>query len=892
MIDAGRQTTGGKADAMWAGSKQLYSGSNTYIFALVVVAFGWVLRLALEAWVGEGLPVFITFYPAVMIVSLLGGWGPGLLATGLVALSVAFGLMSPQGFVVSRPIDVVSLLLFLVMSLLTIVVTEKYRQSRAKAAAYDHDAATRAIRCAAEQTLQQSEERYRLLVEQVVDGIFVSDAQGRYLDVNTAGAKMLGYSREEILARRIADLVSPEERLRLPQEINHFANGAVVTSQWRFQRKNGSTFFGEVVGRQLPDGRLLGILRDISVSRQFEMERMQERALLNAVAANTDVLLVYLDSHFNFVWVNQAYVNTCQVTRECLIGKNHFALYPNSENEATFCRVRDTGETVFYKDKPFQFPDQPERGITYWDWSLAPDKDALGRVIGLVFSLRETTQYVRAQLAVRESNERFTALANAAPVFIWISGPDKVCSWFNQQWLNFTGRTLAQELDNGWIEGVHPDDIGHCLGTYNSSFDRRESFKMDYRQRAASGEYRWLSDQASPHYSPDGEFLGYIGTCIDITERKKAENAVKAAQASAEQANNAKSRFLAAASHDLRQPLSALGIYVGVLKMNAGARDAPVLASMADCVNSLSELLTDLLDISKLEAGVVIPEVSQFPVADLLTRQLAVHAPEAMEKGLRLRSVTSRLYARTDPVIYQRIVGNLISNAIRYTDQGGVLVGCRRRQGKYWIEVWDSGIGIPEDKTSEIFEEFRQLEHDERNRGSGLGLAIAAKSATLLGLEIRLCSRLGKGSMFALELPLGEQTESVLAQEQGMRPLHIALVDDNSHVLHAMVSVLESMGHHVTAASSGLELFEQLGNQPPDIVVSDFRLGKGESGFDVIEDARALFGDNLPALLITGDTDPKLIRSMADRGIVVQHKPFKSETLQASLAKVVNSRTA
>lgn len=756
----------------------------------------------------------------------------------------------------------------------------------------------------------------------------------------------------------------------------------------------------------------------------LEAERQQERALLDSVMAGTDIMLVYLDPQFNFAWVNQAYANACQMERQSMVGKNHFALYPDAENEAIFCRVRSTGQAVFYKDKPFEFPDQPERGITYWDWSLAPDKDALGQVIGLIFSLRETTHYIRAQLALRESEGRFAALADAAPVFIWMAGPDKVCSWFNQQWLDFTGRTMAQELNNGWAEGVHPDDVERCLEIYENSFDRRESFTMNYRLRSANGEYRWLNDKAAPHYSPDGQFLGYIGTCTDITERqlaedaliaaqafahgvinaisaslcvldktgrilavnqawrdfydqnhpqaeglnyaigsnylaicdgapvpvpagtesmasgirkvmagdypkfsfeypchspdqqrwfiatvnrfhgdsgnivvaheniterKNAEDAAKFAQREAERANDAKSRFLAAASHDLRQPLSALGIYVGVLKNKVAPVDAPLLNNMAKCVDSLSELLTDLLDISKLDAGVVTPVTSEFSVADLLASMLAVHEPEALLKGLRLRAVASSLHARTDPVLFRRIIGNLIANAVRYTERGGVLIGCRRHQGKHWIEVWDSGIGIPEEMIADVFEEFRQLDNEARNRGSGLGLAIVAKSAALLGLEIRVCSRAGKGSMFALELPLGERSKAVIELKQELRPLHVALVDDNTQILHAMVFALEEIGgHRITAATSGAALFAQLGTQSPDIVVSDFRLGQGQTGFDVIKNARALFGNDLPALLITGDTDPMLIRSMADRGIIVQHKPLDIETLQACIAQATS----
>jgi diguanylate cyclase (GGDEF)-like protein/PAS domain S-box-containing protein len=231
------------------------------------------------------------------------------------------------------------------------------------------------------------------------------------------------------------------------------------------------------------------------------------------------------------------------------------------------------------------------------------------------------------------------------------------------------------------------------------------------------------------------------------------------AKAAAETANVAKSNFLAAASHDLLQPLAALGLYMEVLKNKMSPPNEKLLTNMTNCVAALSELLPDLLDISKLEAGVVTAESSDFPVSDLLSRLVVVHTPQARNKGLRLRCRPSGLHAHTDPVLLKRILGNLIANAIRYTERGGVLIACRRHQGKTWIEIWDSGIGIPQDKTQEVFEEYRQLAPNNQSRGagpvgSGLGLSIVAKMAALLGLEIRVQSRLGKGSMFAVELQL------------------------------------------------------------------------------------------------------------------------------------------
>jgi PAS domain S-box-containing protein len=366
-----------------------------------------------------------------------------------------------------------------------------------------------------------------------------------------------------------------------------------------------------------------------------------------------------------------------------------------------------------------------------------------------------------------------------------------------------------------------------------------------------------------------------------------------AAKNEAERANRAKSRFLAAASHDLRQPLAALTLYVGALRYKLGPADGQMLANMKDCIASLSELLTDLLDLSKLEAGVVAPKVGEFAIADLLGKVVAAHAPEAMAKKLRLRLRPSTLTARADPLLLGRLLGNLVANAVRYTRQGGVLIGCRRRQGKTWIEVWDTGIGIAEDKTDEIFEEFRQLDNDERGqgKGSGLGLAIVARAAELMGLQIRVRSRPGRGSLFAVELPLGgsagADAAAVPASAPTCRPTRIALVEDNDAVRQALAYSLAEAGHQVLAASGGAQLLALLDDRAPDIVVSDFRLGGGETGIDVINALRARFDPALAAIIITGDTDPAPLRSLAGSGVLVRHKPLDADALQAAIGELL-----
>lgn len=406
--------------------------------------------------------------------------------------------------------------------------------------------------------------------------------------------------------------------------------------------------------------------------------------------------------------------------------------------------------------------------------------------------------------------------------------------------------------------------------------------------RRADGVSRYVLGNATPLFDESGKVRGAISAFIDITARREAEAALRAAKAEAERANEAKSRFLAAASHDLRQPLSALGIYVGLLEGRATAAGEPLLAKIDGCIASLNELLTDLLDLSKLEAGAVTPKPVCFAIGGLLADLVSVHSGKAHDKGLRLHYVASRATACTDLLLFKRILANFLDNAIRYTARGGVVIGCRRRAGKIWVEVWDSGIGIAADKTAEIFEEFTQLGDEGRTYGSGLGLAIAAKTAALLGLEIDVRSRPGRGSVFAVEVPPGTAVPGVEANRARApsRALTIALVEDNQTVRDALVTALESAGHRVIDAASGAELQSTLGALRPDIVVSDYRLAHGETGTDVVAALRAAIAADLPAILITGDTDPKVMREMSERGIPVLHKPVAFATLQAWLEEL------
>jgi two-component system, sensor histidine kinase len=370
----------------------------------------------------------------------------------------------------------------------------------------------------------------------------------------------------------------------------------------------------------------------------------------------------------------------------------------------------------------------------------------------------------------------------------------------------------------------------------------------------------------------------------------------------AEQANIAKSRFLAAASHDLRQPLHALGLFVQALEESPLAnRERQVIGNIRHSVDAMEELFNALLDISRLDAGVVQPCVSTIPLATVFDRVRFEFAPIARQKRVSLTVMKTSAHVVSDPSLLARIVRNLLANAVRYTDRGGVVLGCRRRGKTVRIEVWDSGRGIPTERHSEIFREFYQLENPERDRrkGLGLGLAIVERLSRLLDHPVELRSTVGKGSMFAITVPLGAREDYVpiesIPESAGVFDLSGALVlviDDEGAVQEGMAALLRKWQCEVLTAGSGKEMLQQLVTVPrlPDLIICDYRLRAGENGIEVVEMLRNEFNVDIPALLVTGDTAPDRLRDAEASGLPILHKPLNPARLRTLIANLLREQ--
>lgn len=365
----------------------------------------------------------------------------------------------------------------------------------------------------------------------------------------------------------------------------------------------------------------------------------------------------------------------------------------------------------------------------------------------------------------------------------------------------------------------------------------------------------------------------------------------------AERANQAKSQFLAAASHDLRQPLHAIGLYAAAMRPQLVGREAAInLGKIETAVVAMEHLFCGILDVSKLDAGVVVPAVSSVSVKTLLEGLYEDYHQQASVKDLRFRLRYRDARVASDPVLLERILRNLIANALRYTDRGGVLITASQRDGLIRFQVWDTGRGIPPKHMAHIFQEFFQVAdpRDDRAQGLGLGLAIVDRLARLLGHPLRVRSLPGKGTVFSLDVPISHEDPQHDAGDRdmlvGLARLHgqVAVVDDDAMVLDSLATLLEAWGLQVFVAASRVELLEML-EQAPDILITDYRLAE-DDGLELAQALRNAYpGSEFQVIVMTGDVSEQSLLALSGCGYQVLGKPFRPARLRALIANLLRS---
>ncbi|CAA7616001.1 PAS domain S-box protein [Magnetospirillum sp. UT-4] len=424
---------------------------------------------------------------------------------------------------------------------------------------------------------------------------------------------------------------------------------------------------------------------------------------------------------------------------------------------------------------------------------------------------------------------------------------------------------------------------------------RGESWEGVIEAVDASGRIFPVWQRAGVLRDDSGKVRFFFAFMHDHSAQQTFEDELFDAKEAAEEANVAKTRFLAAASHDLRQPMQALAMFVEVLSgSDLDPARATLVGRVQDSVTALEGLLNGLLDVSKLEAGLVVPQADDFAIGPMMRRLAREFESLCVAEGIRLSAVPTGLAVHTDAALVERILRNLLNNAVRYTPAGGrVLFGCRRRGDVLRLEVWDSGIGIPQAELRNIFREFHQVGNSGRDRrqGLGLGLAIVERLARLLGHRIDVRSVEGRGSVFAVEVPVCHRRIAPGVRQLPLdlmrRGVSILVIEDEPDVRDGLEALLASWGHVVLAAGGADEAIRRLPGfgRLPDLIIADYRLQNGETGGQAI--ARIAIHlraeGKVPAIIVTGDTAPERLQQAQALGHRLLHKPVRPDALRAAI---------
>jgi PAS domain S-box-containing protein len=827
------------------------------------------------------------------------------------------------------------------------------------------------------ESLRDGGARVRATFENAAVGIARIALNGRWLEVNQRMCDIVGHTREELMTKTFGDITHPDDlesdwnqsRRLLAGEIKNYS------MEKRYCRKDGSVVWANLTvslarkANGSPD-YFVSVVEDISARKRLEEANLKRVALLADVSAalaehpaplqsmlqkSAEALVRHLDAAFARIW-------TLNPKESLLELQASAGMYTHLNGRHSRVPVGELKIGLIAKERQPHLTNDVFNDPRISDQEWAREKGMVAfagypllvedRVVGVMamFALHPLTEDTveaiatvaapiaqgierkRAEEALRASEEKFRILADTAPVMVWASDIDKLSTFFNKPWLDFTGRAMEEELRYGWTEGVHPEDYDHCIKTFNTSCETREPFKIEYRLRRHDGEYRWILDQGVPRYSPGGDFLGYIGSCIDITERKQAEAREReqlaleqAARAAAEAANRSKDEFLAMVSHELRSPLNAVLGYTRMLRSCPVDRDAinNVAAMVERNAKAQLQIIEDLLDSACVITGKL--QIKTHPVDLALVLESALDTVRAAAEAKSIMLVADFGPGPEemvgDSARLQQVVWNLLSNGIKFTAEGGrVELQVDSDADHIRIKVSDTGRGIEPEFLPFVFDHFRQADTSSTRRygGLGLGLSLAKYLVELHGGTITAASEgAGRGATFTVTLPRRHpefiapppavtprearmEGDIIIDRDLSLEGMSVLVVDDQKEARELLIRAIGEYGAQVTAASSGAEALALLSNplsgKWPDALIMDIAM-PGEDGYTVLKKVRALesargdAADRIPAIALTayGQREDRL-RAIQEGFHMHVAKPVQPAELAAVIASVTTRR--
>ncbi|PAU76196.1 hybrid sensor histidine kinase/response regulator [Halomonas salipaludis] len=790
------------------------------------------------------------------------------------------------------------------------------------------------------------------VVERIQASLFVDSVETRQTSVNRpwTGATTVGDLKvlcERFLGAGQVSRAFDDYALRTGKPLEDTARASIDVIQFteRFLASVLGASSARIVVNSALQGRGIGISDVISIVDEASQVLEFNRALLQATIENINQGISVVDQNLRLVVWNQRYLELFRFPDHLIrVGAPIDKIFRYNAHNGEYGPGDPEEHVELLIDNIRQ--GHPHRYVRYrQDGTVLEVQGNPMPGGGFVYTYQDITQQKRIEEALIRSENNIRIYTDNVPALIAYF--DKECRYL------FTNRAYEQAFDidrnaviGERVEAVMPAHIARDRAPWMKRALAGERVSFEISLDDGDGGTRYMLVTYTPHFGDSGTILGFFSLYQDITERRlaeialketnenleervrertqalseanaalrqenrvraEAEQALRQAKQVAEDANASKTRFLAAASHDLLQPLNAARLFTSALAQEVDAEDMKrTIGHIDNSLQAAEELLGTLLDISKLDAGALTPRRSHFALADIIRPLRAEFEVMAEERGLDLMVVTTGCWVDSDAQMLRRIVQNFLSNAIRYTQHGRVLLGCRRRGGRLTIEVWDSGPGIPESKLSEIFQEFRRLDqasrHKESEKGLGLGLSIADRMSRVLDHPIQVRSWEGVGTVFSVSVPLvaaqaPRDSDEERPSRRGGNKLagaKIICIDNETLILEGMKAMLSGWGCEVFTATSigGAKSILRHLEGDPDAILADYHLDNEVTGMMALEALAERLDGAVPGIVITADRTDEVAEEVRRAGYQLLLKPVRPAALRALLTRTLQASRA
>ncbi|MGC9502368.1 PAS domain S-box protein [Baaleninema sp.] len=723
--------------------------------------------------------------------------------------------------------------------------------------------------------LQQSEAALRTrnreieaMFEAFPDAVVRLSADGTILDCSATPEDGLSNPREEAIGRSIRE-IWPEPAAQAIESALQKAlkTESVVHLEFSLPPSRGAGCYESRFVQVRGTGEVLVVIRNISHSKQAEEALRQSEQRFRSAFDTAAVGMALVSPNGHILEANAA---LCQMlgyseTELQRLTVRDISATEDLDMDLEYARRLLEGEIAYYHiEKRYLHKDG---GLVWGLLSVSLIRDSLDRPLYIIAQVQDITDRKVADLALLESERRYATLAEISPVGIFKADPQGICSYVNQHCCTLLGRSTSNLLGRGWITLLHPEDLEIVLETWQQAMEHQQVFQLEYRFLHPDGKTVWVWGQAMPDVDAQGQLVGFVGTLTDITDRKQAEVALQEAKDAAEAANQAKSTFLANMSHELRTPLNAILGFAQLLRFDG--ETTPSQRERLDIINRngehLLELINDVLSISKIEANRVTLEIDGFDLESLLARLRERFALQAQAKHLDFtidRAPEVPRSIRTDRRKLEQVLTNLLGNAFKFTDTGGVTLHLWRETStsegeKLAFEVADTGCGIAEQEALTVFDPFVQSESGRRSQqGTGLGLAIGRRFVQLMGGDMTLTSQLGIGTRVRFDIALdrsfpppdaegdrssrdASSTAAVVGLAPHCRPYRILVADDTSDNRLLLLQWLEAVGFETLEARDGEAVVRCWQEDAPDLILMDLRMPRLD-GYEATKRIRTL----------------------------------------------------